>query len=130
MSMSLELSDSRITVFCISRHPSRRHEEHKLLRCGQVENGAKPCCPHHEGCPSCKVLAQGFITEEQAVVRRMQESLRLEDGRITISYPWILHLLKQMQSNRGQVEPVQERIRQGLSKKGWLNDYNKEIKKQ
>ena len=89
-----------------------------------------PCCPLHQGSPSCTALEQGITTEEQAVVRRMQKSLRVEDGRITISYPWILHLLKQMQSKRRQVEPVQERIRQGLSKKGWLNDYNKEIKKQ
>ena len=60
----------------------------------------------------------------------MQESLRVENGRITISYPLNHHLLKRMRSNRRQVEPVQERIRQGLIKKGWLKDYDREIKKQ
>ena len=96
------------------------------------ELGTKPSlrCPHYKGCPSCTALAQGLTREEQAVVRRMQESLRVENGRITISYPLNHHLLKRMRSNRRQVEPVQERIRQGLIKKGWLKDYDREIKKQ
>ena len=60
----------------------------------------------------------------------MQRELKVCDGRVTISYPWNEHLLSRMRNNRRQAQVVQTRIWEDLRRKGWLEEFTKEVEKQ
>ena len=68
------------------------------------ELGTRPKarCPQHSDCESCSMLVEGMSRKEQEVILRMHREMKVEEGRIVISYPWDYHLLKRMRSNRHQ----------------------------
>ena len=76
------------------------------------------------------MLVEGMSRKEQEVILRMHREMKIEEGRVVISYPWDYHLLKRMMSNRRQALIIQERIRKDLKRMGWLEDFDKEVRKQ
>jgi hypothetical protein len=112
--------------------PSSGRERPRMgfLESEELGSRPRPRCPDHEECPSCTFLLEGMTREEQEVIGRMQKELRVCEGRITVSYPWNEHLLRRMRSNRRQAQVIQSRIREDLQKKGWLEVFSQEVKKQ
>ena len=95
------------------------------------ELGTRPKarCPQHSDCESCSMLLEGMSRKEQEVILRMYKEMKVEGGKVVIAYPWNHQLLKRMRSNRRQAFIVQDRIRKDLKRRGWLEEFDKEVRK-
>ena len=105
-------------------------DEMGFIEAEELGTRPRPRCPEHVDCPSCAVLMEGMSRKEQEVILRMHREMKVEGGRVTIAYPWDPKLLRRMRSNRRQALITQDRIRKEMSRKGHLEDFDKEIRKQ
>ena len=60
----------------------------------------------------------------------MCKEMHVTDNTIIIAYPWNPELLRRMKSNRRHIMMIQERIRFDLKKKGLLQEFDAEVRKQ
>ena len=89
-----------------------------------------PVCLKCQGCRDCTFRRKRLTAEEQAVVTRVEQEMRVDNvtGTITASYPW-KNCVKRMLDNRRQASRVQETMERHMLAVGTHGDYVKEMTK-
>ena len=116
-------SGEELRVYHIQSH----QEFHELDELGMTP---PPVCLKCKGCRDCTFRRKRLTPEEQAVVSRVEQEMRMDDvtGTIMASYPW-KNCVKRMVENRRQASRIQETMEKHMIEVGTHGDYVKEMSK-
>ena len=115
--------DDEVQVY----HIRGRQVFHELDELGTAP---PPVCLKCRGCRDCTFRRKRLTPEEQAVVSRVEQEMRVDSitGTITASYPW-KNCAKRMVDNRRQARRIQETMERHMLDVGTHAGYVQEMRK-